>query len=183
VNKNKRIVLGVTGSIAAYKAAEIIRLLIDKGMRVSVVMTKEAEHFITPLTLASLSGESVAREMFAQPSGSAPMPHIDLAQEGDLLLIAPATANIIGKLAHGIADDLLTSVALATRAPVLLAPAMNTQMYENPVVRENCQKLEKAGVRFVGPVEGKLACGTMGTGHIADEAEIVKAVLRILKQT
>jgi phosphopantothenoylcysteine decarboxylase / phosphopantothenate---cysteine ligase len=181
MSKKRRIVLGVTGSIAAYKAADIIRRLIERGMRVSVVMTKEAEHFITPLTLASLSGEAVFREMFDLPGHAAGMPHIDLACEADLLLIAPATANIIGKLAHGIADDLLTCIALATKAPVVIVPAMNTQMYHNPFVQENCRKLEKNGAQFIEPVEGKLACGTTGKGHIADEETIIKTVLRILK--
>ncbi|HQP10383.1 MAG TPA: bifunctional phosphopantothenoylcysteine decarboxylase/phosphopantothenate--cysteine ligase CoaBC [Candidatus Omnitrophota bacterium] len=179
--KKKRVILGVTGSIAAYKAAEIIRRLIEHGMRVSVVMTKEAEYFITPLTLASLSGETVFCEMFPPSCVPAGMPHIDLAREADLLLIAPATANTIGKLAHGIADDLLTCVALATEAPKIIVPAMNTQMYRNPIVQENCQKLKKNGARFIEPIEGKLACGTTGQGHIADETTIVKAVLQILK--
>jgi phosphopantothenoylcysteine decarboxylase/phosphopantothenate--cysteine ligase len=181
VAKKKRVILGVTGSIAAYKAAEIIRRLIEKGLRVSVVMTKEAEHFITPLTLAGLSGEAVSREMFDQSGDPAAMPHIDLAKEADLFLIAPATANIIGKLAHGIADNLLTCIALATRAPIMIAPAMNTQMYQNKIVQENCRKLKKNGMQFIDPVEGKLACGTTGTGHIADEATIIKAALRAVK--
>ena len=179
--KKKRVILGVTGSIAAYKSAEIIRRLAEKGLRVSVVMTKEAEHFITPLTLASLSGEAVARDMFDQSWDPAAMPHIELAREADLFLIAPATANIIGKLANGIADNLLTCIALATKAPIVLAPAMNTQMYQNKIVQENCRKLKKNGAQFIDPVEGKLACGTTGNGHIADETTIVKTVLRMLQ--
>ena len=179
--KPKRIILGVTGSIAAYKAAEIIRRLIEKGLKVSVVMTQEAEHFITPLTLASLSGEPVFRGMFNQNESPAAMPHIDLAREADLLLIAPATANIIGKMAHGIADNLLTCIALATKAPIIIAPAMNTQMFHNKIVQENCETLKKNGVHFIDPVKGKLACGTTGAGHIADEDTIVKIALRTIK--
>ena len=179
--KQKRVILGVTGSIAAYKSAEIIRGLIEKGLKVSVIMTKEAEHFITPLTLASLSGEKVYRKMFSKKDDSEGISHIALAQEADVFLIAPATANIIGKLANGIADDLLTCIALATKAPILIAPAMNTNMYQNKIVQENCRKLKKYGMQFIDPVRGKLACGTTGKGHIADEATIVKSVLRTIK--
>ncbi len=181
VAKQKRVILGVAGSIAAYKAAELIRKLIEKGLKVSVVMTKEAEHFITPLTLASLSGEAVSREMFDQDGDPTTASHIDLAREADLFLIAPATANIIGKLAHGIADNLLTCIALATKAPIVIVPAMNTQMYQNKIVQENCRKLKRNGAQFVDPIKGKLACGTTGKGHIADEATIVKTVLRVIK--
>ena len=179
--KQKRVILGVTGSIAAYKSADIVRRLAKKGFRVSAVMTKEAERFITPLTLASLSGEKVYRWVSDKEDNPEPMAHISLAQEADVFLIAPATANIIGKLAHGIADNLMTCIALATKAPILIAPAMNTQMYRNKIVQENCRKLKKYGVHFVDPVKGKLACGTTGEGHIADEETIVKAVLRITK--
>lgn len=179
--KPKRIVLCVTGSIAAYRSADLIRGLVEKGFRVSVVMTKEAEHFITPLTLSSLSGEKVYRDMFDQLDDPLAMPHITLAQEADVLLIAPATANIIGKLAHGIADNLITCIALATKAPILIAPAMNTQMYSNEIVRENCDKLKGRGIQFIDPVRGKLACGTTGEGHIADEKNIIGAVVKALK--
>jgi len=181
VAKQKRVVLGVTGSIAAYKSADIIRRLGEKGLRVSVVMTKEAERFITPLTLSSLSGEKVCRGMFDKREDPLAMPHITLAQEADVFLIAPATANIIGKLAYGIADNLLTCIALATKAPILIAPAMNTQMYRNTIVQENCRKLKKHGMQFIDPIKGKLACGTTGEGHIADEATIVKAVLKAVQ--
>jgi phosphopantothenoylcysteine decarboxylase/phosphopantothenate--cysteine ligase len=182
VTKQKRIILGVTGSIAAYKSAEIIRRLTEKGLRVSVVMTKEAEKFITPLTLASLSGEKVYCGMFEKNENGEWMPHIALAQEADLLLIAPATANIIGKLANGITDNLLTCIALATKAPIVIAPAMNTQMYQNAIVRENCRKLKKNGISFIEPVKGKLACGMTGKGHLADETTIVKTILWALKK-
>ena len=179
--KPKRIVLCVTGSIAAYRSADLIRGLVEKGFRVSVVMTKEAEHFITPLTLSSLSGEKVYRDMFDQFDDPLTMPHITLAQEVDVLLISPATANIIGKLACGIADDLITCIALATKAPILIAPAMNTQMYSNEIVRENCGRLKSRGFQFIDPVKGKLACGTTGDGHIADEKDIIGAVVKALK--
>ena len=179
--KQKRVVLGVTGSIAAYKSADLIRQLVEKGFRVSVVMTKEAERFITPLTLSSLSGEKVFKGMFDKTQDPLAMPHITLAREADVFLIAPATANIIGKLAHGIADNLITCIALATKAPILVAPAMNTQMYRNKIVQNNCRALKKYGMEFVDPVKGKLACGTTGDGHIADEASIIKAVLKTTK--
>ncbi len=176
----KRIILGVTGSIAAYKAAELIRRLREKGLRVSVVMTKGAEHFITPLTLASLSGEKVYRALFEEES-SGRMPHIDLAKEASLVLIAPATANILAKMAHGIADDLLTCVCLATEAPILVAPAMHDEMVKNKIVQENCRKLKATGVKFVDPIKGKLACGTVGEGHIAEIEDIVEEVISLLK--
>ncbi len=179
--KQKRVILGVTGSIAAYKSADLIRRLVEKGFRVSVVMTKEAERFITPLTLSSLSGEKVYRGMFDKNEDPLAMPHITLAQEADVFLIAPATANIIGKLAHGIADNLITCIALATKAPILIAPAMNTQMYCNEIVQDNFRVLKKHGIEFIDPIRGKLACGTTGDGHIADEAAIMKAVLRATK--
>ncbi|MBI5149904.1 MAG: phosphopantothenoylcysteine decarboxylase [Candidatus Omnitrophica bacterium] len=177
--KSKKVVLGVTGSIAAYKSADIIRRLCEKGFSVSVVMTKEAEEFITPLTLSALCGEEVYRETFA--NGAFKMPHIVLAQQADVFLIAPATAAIIGKLAYGIADNLLTCVALATRARILLAPAMNTEMYTNKIVRENCSKLKKQGAHFIDPISGKLACGTVGEGHLAEVDTIVDAVVRAVK--
>jgi len=179
--KQKRIVLGVTGSIAAYKSADLIRRLVEKGFRVSVAMTKEAERFITPLTLSSLSGGKIYRGMFDKNEDPLSMPHITLAQEADVFLIAPATANIIGKLAHGIADNLITCIALATKAPILIAPAMNTQMYRNKIVQDNCRILKKHGIELIDPIKGKLACGTAGDGHIADEAAIMKAVLRVTK--
>ena len=180
--KNKRIILGVTGSIAAYKAAEIIRRLKEKGLRVSVIMTKEAEYFITPLTLSSLSGEKVYRGLVdSEDIVSGRMPHIELAKEAEAILIAPATANIIGKLAGGLADDLLTCVCLAAQAPVLIAPAMNVEMYKNKIVQENCGKLKKLDWTFIDPVKGSLACGDFGEGHLAEVEDIVKAVERIIK--
>ena len=181
MTKPKRIILGVTGSIAAYKSADILRRLSEKGFKVSVVMTKEAERFITPMTLSALAGEAVYREMFEQDDDSWQMPHIRLAEEAGVLLVAPATAAIIGKLAYGIADNLLTSVAPATKAKLLIAPAMNTEMYQNRIVQENCARLKSFGADFIDPVKGKLACGTTGEGHIADAETIVAAVVRVLK--
>ncbi len=178
----KEIILGVTGSIAAYKACDILRRLQDGGCHVSVVMTKGAENFITPLTLASLAGEKVYQATSENNSDAWPMNHITLAKKADVLLIAPATANMIGKIAGGIADDLLTCIALATKAKILIAPAMNDEMYHNKIVQSNIEKLEKYGIEFISPIKGKLACGTFGEGHLADVEDIVKAVLRSLKK-
>ena len=170
----KKIILGVCGSVAAYKAGDIIRRLQDNSCEVRVVMTKEAERFITPLTLASLSGKDVYTDMFAGESWR--MVHIELARSADAVLIAPATANIIGKIACGLADDLLSALVMTTQAPVLIAPAMNDEMFANAIVQENCAKLKKHGVRFIAPVKGKLACGTVGIGHLADVEDIVAEV-------
>ena len=172
----KRVVLGVCGSIAAYKAADIIRRLRDKDCEVTVIMTREASEFITPLTLSSLCGRNVYSDMFDKESWR--MAHIELAQRTDVVLIAPATANVIGKLAHGLADDLLTTFVITCRAPVLIAPAMNDEMYANAMVRENCAALRKHGFGFIEPVKGKLACGSVGVGHLAEVDDIVKAVVK-----
>jgi phosphopantothenoylcysteine decarboxylase/phosphopantothenate--cysteine ligase len=173
--KIKQVVLGVCGSIAAYKAGDIIRRLQDHHCEVTVIMTKEAAQFITPLTLSSLSGRDVYSDMFDKDSWR--MAHIELSRGADCILIAPATANIIGKLASGIADDLLTTFVITNRAPVFIAPAMNDQMYANEIVRDNCAKLKKHGFKFIEPVKGKLACGTVGVGHLAEVDQIVKAVV------
>lgn len=179
--KRKHVVLGVTGGIAAYKAADIIRRLKDEGMRVSVIMTHGAEQFITPLTLATLSEEKVYSSMFGQGEDSWQIGHIKFAKEADALLIAPATAHIIGKLACGICDDLLTCTAMAIRAPILIAPAMNQDMYKNKIVQENCRKLKRQGFRFIDPIKGKLACGDYGTGHLAEVGDIVKEVKKVCR--
>lgn len=181
MSKKPRVILGVTGSIAAYRAADLTRGLLDKGLRVSVVMTKSAERFITPLTLSSLSGERVYRSMFDKHTDPSQMDHIELAKSADVLLIAPATADTIARIAGGFADDLLSCVAMGTRAPVLVAPAMNTHMYQNPIVQGNIQKLKDIGVKFIDPEQGKLACGDYGYGHIADEQIIIDAVCSTLK--
>lgn len=181
MNKKKHIVLGVTGSIAAYKACDILRLFVKEGHDVSVVLTKEAEKFVTALTFTSLAGKNVYQD-YAFVADDGKMPHIELARSADLVLIAPATANIIGKLANGLADDLLSCLLLATRAPILIAPAMNTEMYTHPSVEANCQKLKKLGIKFIDPIEGKLACGTTGQGHLAEVDDIVNNILRSLKK-
>ena len=178
----KHIVLGVTGSIAAYKSADLIRRLQDKGCDVTVIMTHEAERFIPSLTLASLSGKKVYRDMFDEDGSAWQMSHIELGQKADVLLIAPATANIIGKLACGLADDLLTCTVLATKARLVIAPAMNEAMFKNKIVQDNCEKLRKNGVEFINPVKGKLACGIVGEGHLAEIEDIVKVVEKIIKK-
>ena len=177
--KSKKIILGVTGSIAAYKAGDIIRRLQDQGFDVQAVMTSGAEKFITPITLETLCGKRVYRNLFDDEAWH--MDHIQAAQEADMILIAPATANIIGKIASGIADDLLTCMVMATKAKIVLAPAMNTEMYKNKIVQENIGRLKRFGISFIEPAEGKLACGTVGVGHLADVDVIVKAVARALK--
>ena len=176
----KQVVLGVTGSIAAYKAGDIVRRLQEQGCDVTVIMTDSAEKFITPLTLETLSRKPVLRDMFARDA-EWDMAHISLARLADVFLVAPATANIIGKMACGIADDLLTCTAVTTKAPIVIAPAMNTDMLSNPIVQENIAKLKKLGIRFIEPKEGKLACGDIGKGALADIDEIVKAIVALLK--
>lgn len=180
-SRKKEIILGVTGSIAAYKAGDITRRLREAGFDVSVVMTKSAMEFITPLTLASLSGRRVYTETFEKDQGIWEMSHIHLAQEACAVLIAPATANIIGKIANGIADDLLSCLVLATKAPIFIAPAMNDAMYHNKIVQGNISKLKKLGIKFIDPIHGKLACGTTGEGHLADVNVIVQAVRSLKK--
>ena len=180
-----KICLGVSGGIAAYKSAELIRQLQQNGLEVQVVMTRHAREFLTPLTLASLSGRKVIADLFAGPGEEAniesAIEHIAVAQSIDLLVVAPATANIVGKLAHGIADDFLTTLYLATRAPVLVAPAMNVQMWEHPTVEDNLARLRARGVRVVEPDEGYLACGMTGAGRLASPASIVAATLEMLR--
>lgn len=164
---DRSIVLGVSGGIAAYKAAELIRALRQHGAKVRVVMTRNAQQFITPLTLQTLSGNPVSTDLWDLTQESQ-IGHIDLADSAEALLIAPATANVIGKLAAGIADDLLTTLALATRARIVVAPAMNVHMFENAVVQENLQRLRARGVRIVAPDSGALACGYEGPGRLPD---------------
>ncbi|MDX2080673.1 MAG: bifunctional phosphopantothenoylcysteine decarboxylase/phosphopantothenate--cysteine ligase CoaBC [Terrimicrobiaceae bacterium] len=177
---NKTIVLGVTGSIAAYKAAEITSRLVKAGHDVFVVMTRHALEFITPLTLQTLSRQPVTTGIFDEKESWHPG-HIALADRADLLLVAPATANVIAKLANGIADDALTSIALATRAPLLIAPAMNGKMWEHPATTENTMRLKERGAIFVGPEEGLLACGYEGVGRLWNVDGILDEVARILQ--
>jgi phosphopantothenoylcysteine decarboxylase / phosphopantothenate---cysteine ligase len=179
----RRIVLGITGGIAAYKAAELCRLLVKAGATVRVVMTEAATQFITPLTMQTLSGAAVSRELFDLGSEAA-IGHIQLADQADLLIVAPATADAIARLAAGMANDLLTAVVLASKAPVLLAPAMNVNMWENPLTQANLARLLGPGgggrVSTVGPDSGELACGWIGAGRLIEPAEIVAAAMRIL---
>ena len=162
----KKIVLGVTGGIAAYKAAELAREFIRRGAAVHVIMTRNATEFITPLTFQTLTGNPVSVDTF-QLTGEWEIGHISLAESASLVLLAPATANVIGKIAGGIADDLLTTTVMATRTPVLICPAMNVNMYSNPIVRENMEKLAAKGYRFVEAGYGELACKTEGYGRLA----------------
>lgn len=179
MGESKHIVLGVTGAIAAYKACELTRLLIKGGYTVHVVMTEHARAFITPLTFSTLSGNPVGTHMF---DGGAPetIKHIDLADEADLIVVAPATANIIAKISTGIADDLLSTVILATKAPVLFAPSMNVNMYENPITQANLKRLAELGFHFIDPTVGWLACGWEGKGRLAEPAQIFERAAALL---
>ena len=179
IDKPKTVVLGVTGGIACYKAVELVRLLVKAGHRVQVIMTRGAMEFVTALTFQTLSGHPVATETFNLTQESE-IGHINLADSADLFVIAPATANIIGKIANGIADDLLTTVIMATQAPVLIAPAMNIHMYENPILQENLRKLGRVGYRILEPAEGFLACGYEGKGRLPDPDKIADEVERLL---
>ena len=175
------LVLGVAGGIACYKAVELVRLLVRDGFAVQVIMTRGAMEFVTPLTFQTLSGKPVASETFNLTQESE-IGHINLADSADLFVIAPATANVIGKMASGIADDLLTTVLLATQAPVLIAPAMNIHMYENPLVQENIRKLRRVGYHFIEPAEGYLACGYEGKGRLPDPEKIFETIKNLLKK-
>ena len=179
-----RVALGVTGGIAAYKAAELVRVLQDKGLEVQVIMTRSARRFVTPLTLASLSGRKVITDMFAtsggEPNVESAIEHIAVAQNIDALVVAPATANIIAKIARGIADDFLTTLCLATRAPLIIAPAMNVNMWENPATQENLDILRGRGATILDPDEGYLACGMTGPGRLASVETIARALFDTL---
>ena len=172
----KKIVLGVTGGIAAYKAVEIASRLRKAGAEVHVVMTREATEFVTELTFREITGQPVTVDMWAKVTNFN-VEHIALANLADIMLIAPATANIIAKTAAGIADDMLTTTVLATKAPLILAPAMNTNMYENPVTQKNIAELKSRGVQIIEPASGHLACGVEGKGRLPDPAEIVRFVM------
>jgi phosphopantothenoylcysteine decarboxylase/phosphopantothenate--cysteine ligase len=181
-----KIALGVSGGIAAYKAAEIVRLLQDRGIRVQVIMTSAAQEFVRPLTFAALSGEKVITGMFAdqggddQPNIDSAVEHIAVAQSIDALLVAPATADVLAKFAQGIASDFLTTLYLATTAPVIVAPAMNVNMWDHPATKANLATLRTRGVKIVEPGEGYLACGMTGPGRLAANEAIVAAVLEAL---
>ncbi len=177
--QGKCVVLGVTGGIAAYKSAELLRLLVKSGADVHVVMTQSAQEFITPLTMQTLSGNPVHSELFSllqeQDIG-----HISLADRADLILVAPATANLIGKVANGIADDLLTTTIMASKAKILFAPAMNSNMWENPLYQANQAKLETLGYHFIEPAYGELACGWQGQGKLPDPQDIFASAQSLL---
>src|SRR3989338_11568126 len=171
---NKKIVLGITGGIAAYQALELARLFIKNKAEVWPVMTRAAVSFITPLSLQTVARNTVSQDMFAL-SQESKISHIDMAEKADLVVVAPATANVIGKVASGIADDLLTTIIMATKAPVLFAPAMNSNMYDNKIVQHNIERLRKIGYCFIGPAEGELACGNEGKGRLAPLEDIIDA--------
>ena len=175
----RNIVLGVSASIAIYKACDIVRRLKNAAFSVNVVMTRESEELIKPIVFQSLSGSKVYCGLFDIPE-SWQIEHISLADKADLILIAPATANIIAKIASGICDDLLTCIVAATKAPVLIAPAMNENMYKNKITQGNISKLKSFGYRFIGPRTGKLACGATGIGCLAEVETIIKETKKIL---
>ena len=179
--KGRRIILGVTGGIAAYKAAELVRRIVSSGSAVHVIMTKSAQEFVTPLTFQTLSGNKVITELFDLIQESE-IGHIALAEWAEVFVIAPATANIIGKVSNGIADDFLSTTVMATKAPVLFTPAMNTNMYENPVVQRNITALKSLGYHLVEPSVGELACGTEGIGRLAEIDDIIEEIDSLLSE-
>jgi len=178
--KRKTVVIGVTGSIACYKALDIIRRLKEFNISCIPVLTREAEEFIRPILFQAISGNKVFTSGLFNLPEEWEIEHISLADRADLVLVAPATANIIGKIANGICDDMLTCVIIATKAPVLFAPAMNLNMYNNKVVQKNIDILKKFGYHFTGPIEGRLACGVKGVGHLQDLDVIIKEVRALL---
>lgn len=180
--KRDRLLLGVCGGIAAYKAADIASQLIKKGIDIRVIMTKNAVNFVSPLTFESLTHAPVATDMFAEKTDWE-IEHISLAQSAGAVLVAPATANFIGKLAAGIADDMLTTTIMATKAPVIIAPAMNSAMYDNPIVQANIEKLKGLGYLFIEPAYGRLACGDEGLGKLADVQDILAATEYYINRT
>lgn len=171
----RKILLGVTGSIAAYKACELVRLFVRNGDDVTVVMTKAATEFVRPLSFQTLSRNPVFTDQFAPPVSWKPE-HVSLAESADLVVVAPATANMLAKMRYGLADDLLSATLLATRAPVAVAPAMNTGMWESPVTQENIAALAARGVTVIDPGNGELACGASGKGRMMEAMEIFDAV-------
>lgn len=179
---NKCVVIGVSGGVAVYKALEVISRLRKKDIEVRVIMTESAQKFVTPLSFQSLSQNMVTTDMFDEPKAWE-IQHISLAKKADLMLVLPATANIIGKVANGIADDMLSTTIMATKAPVVFAPAMNTNMYENPIVQNNIEKLKSFGYEFIEPASGRLACGDVGAGKLADVEDIYEFVLKTLYKT
>jgi len=177
--KNKNIVIGITGGIACYKVCEIISYLVREGANVDVIMTKNSIEFITPLTIETLSKNKVIIDMFEQKE-HIEVEHISLARKADLILVVPATANIIGKIANGIADDMLSTTIMATTSKVIFAPAMNNEMYNNKIVQDNIKKLKKYGYEFIDPVEGNLACGYKTIGKLAKKETIIEFIKNVL---
>jgi phosphopantothenoylcysteine decarboxylase/phosphopantothenate--cysteine ligase len=183
-----KIALGVSGGIAAYKAAEVVRLLQDRGLTVQVVMTRAAQEFVRPLTFAALTGQKVITDMFGsgnaqQPNVESAIEHIGVAQSIDALVVAPATADVIAKFARGVADDFLSTLYLATKAPLVVAPAMNVNMWSHPATQENVETLKQRGARVVEPDSGYLACGMTGPGRLASNEAIVATVMEVLGGT
>lgn len=175
----KKILLIVSGSIAAYKIGDLITLLREKGARVICVMTESAKHFVTPLVLRALSGERVYQDFFT-PDSPYDVLHTSLAEEMDLILAAPASADLIARLAAGMTDDLATCIVLASQKPILIVPAMNDQMYAHPLTQQNIKKLKEIGYHFVNPVHGHLVCGKEAIGHIADPQTILQSLKKFL---
>jgi phosphopantothenoylcysteine synthetase/decarboxylase len=171
----KKIILGITSSIAAYKSCDLVRLFVKEGCRVHAVLTEHACHLVSPLTLEVLTGNPVYTSEYSEERRE--MIHIELKTDASLLLVMPATANIIGKFAHGIADDLLSTTFLSVACPVLIAPAMNPHMYNHPAVQDNMARLKSWGVKFIGPVFGEVVCGDEGAGKLADVNEIFRAAV------
>ncbi len=179
--KDMNIVIGITGGIAAYKACGIVSFFKKEGANVDVIMTKNACEFITPLTLETLSGNKVVTDMFKR-ADYIEVEHISLAKKADLFLVVPATANILGKVANGIADDMLSTTIMATKAPVVFAPAMNNVMYENPIVQNNIEKLKGYGYKIIEPAVGHLACGYEAKGKLPKTEEIIDYVKVLIKE-
>lgn len=180
MKKAKEIILGVTGGISAYKACDLVRLLQRDGFNITVVMTKEAANFVKPLTFQTLSGNEVFSDMFEKNIEWNPK-HISLAKKADIIIIAPVTANFIGKLASGICDDLISCICLAAEAKIILCPAMNENMYKHKIVQANLEKLKNLGMVIVSPIKGRLACGDVGIGHMAEVEEIAKITKKHIK--
>ncbi len=178
---SKRVLLGVTGGIAAYKSPDLVRRLREKGATVQVVMTAGAERFVTALTFQAVSGQAVRTSLW-DAEAEAAMGHIELARWADVLLVAPATADFLSRHAAGMANDLLTTLCLASEAPLMVAPAMNQQMWAHPATRANCETLRARGVHFLGPGEGDQACGEVGLGRMLEPREIVTGVEAVLAQ-
>ncbi len=180
--KGRELVIGVCGGIAAYKSADLVSKLVQLGAGVTVVMTNDAQRFVTPLTFEALSGRKVRTDTFDLVDSADPQ-HITLTERADLLVVAPATANLIAKVAHGLCDDMLSLVICAAACPVVFAPAMNNRMWEHPVTQENCAKLIKLGFKFIGPDSGWLACRNVGPGRLAEPQRIVDQITQMLDET